>query len=184
MKRALIAMLLMATACSSSGGGGTAARSTAPDPCANPTATEVPASCIPGEGGNFEAIPSQSGAPPTSSAAIPAITQPAEPGELARGGNNQDASLTTKAFVVTLRAGQRLRTTLACQGAHNVVLTTTPTSAAEQTFACSYTSVAQLTVEDSVRVKTATRFVVKVAAPAPARWYVVISGISTPPPSG
>jgi hypothetical protein len=177
---ALVGLALVATACGGSSGGDA---SVAPDPCSNATATSVPASCIPGEG-NFTAVPSQSGTPPVSSAAIPAVVNPPEPGELARGGNDKDPSVLVRRFTVTLPAGERLRTTLACQGAHSIVLTTTPKSAAEQEFTCDYAAPAQLSVEDSVPASAPTSYVVTVKVQAPARWYVVISGTKTPVPKG
>jgi hypothetical protein len=61
-----------------------------------------------------------------------------ESGELARGGNDKDPSVRTQRFTVTLPAGERPRTTLACQGARSVTLTTSPKSGAEQEFACGY----------------------------------------------
>lgn len=179
--RALVPLFALIAGCSGSSSP-TAAPS--PDPCKDAKAESVPASCIPGEQGAFEAAPSQSGSPPSSSERIPPVTSPSVPGELARGGNDKDPSVTTRNFTVTLPAGQRLVTTLACQGARDVVLTTKPRSGAEQEFACGYTVPAELTVEDPTPARAATTYVVTVTAKAPARWYVVISASSQPVASG
>ena len=144
----------------------------------------MPASCIPGEDRPFDTVPSQSGAPPTKTESIPPISQPPVAGELARGGNDTDPALTTRTFTVTLPAGQRLRSTLACQGATTVSLVTKPASGAEQEFACGYDVPAELTVEDPTPAPAATAYTVTVKAPAPARWYVVLSGTSEPLPAG
>jgi hypothetical protein len=181
MRSVALTALLLLSACGGSSGDG---EPTIADECSKAGATSIPASCVPGEGGPFDAIPSQSGAPPSRAADIPPVTTPPLEGELARGGNDTDASLTTRTFTVTLPAGQRLRTTLACQGAPTVVLKTTPKSRAEQEFACGYQAPAELTVEDSVPVSRPTTFSVTVTADGPARWYVVISGTSAPVPQG
>jgi hypothetical protein len=179
----LAPFLLLLSACSGSSGDATADPATGmPDPCNVPGATAVPASCLPGEG-DFNARPSESGTPPTDAAAISPLTIPPSSGELARGGNDRDPSLSTARFTVVLPAGQRLSTTLACQGAHDVTLTTQPKSEAEQTFGCGYATPTQLTVEDSVAAKATMTFVVTVTAGAPARWYVVIAGTKAPLPS-
>lgn len=175
--------LLFLTACTGGSAPAVEPSAAAPDPCSEVGATSVPASCIPGESGDFGAIPAQSGSPPTSSTSIPPVTAPPVPGELARGGNDKDPAQTTQTFAVTLPPGQRLRTTLACQGATTVRLVTSPQSGAEQEFACGYELPAELTVEDSVPTKAATRYTVTVTAPAPARWYVVVSATAEAPPA-
>lgn len=170
---ALAALLLLA-ACS----GGDAAGL---DPCSLRQGTEVPAGCEP------QAVPTAAPpgapAPPADegSAAYDALVVAAGPGDLARGGNDADAALTTLSLPVVLPRGTRLRSRVVCEGTTVLVLRTVPESGAASALDCGAGGVpAELVVEDQVPAATDTAYEVVVTAPAPSRWYAVVSAV---PPS-
>jgi hypothetical protein len=114
---------------------------------------------------------------PKTSAEIAAVTIPSGPGELARGGNDVDPSLTTRTFEVTVPAGSRLLVTVACNGATFLDATTEPDSLAEVNMSCFEKSggVSELAVGDTVVQKSPTRFSVTVKTSAPSRWFASVS---------
>ena len=117
--------LLLLTGCTSGSAGEVPLPS--PDPCLlDTTAEQVPEECVeqgPSDGGS---------APPGSSAAIDPVTLPPATNELARGGNDKDPSLTSQEWEVTVPAGGRLKSTVACNGAGTTELVTVPKSGAMQ----------------------------------------------------
>ena len=116
-------------------------------------------------------------APVEGSAAYDAVVVEPQPGELARGGNDEDAALTGRTFEVVVPAGSRLRTRTVCLGRTEVVLTTEPPSAAESDLVCAEDEPREIVVEDPAVQPAATSFTVAVRAAAPARWYAVVSAV-------
>lgn len=120
---------------------------------------------------------------PVSTAVIPPLTLPAEPGMLASGGNDKVPTLATETFSVTLPAGSRLKIHVTCLGENHIVVKTTPTSDAESEINCGFNGVASdIAVADEKVAKVATHYQVQVTTTPPARWYVVISGTTEPAP--
>lgn len=146
----------------------------------------VPAECIEG-GSDGDGIPvaSPSTSPPATSDSIEPVTNAPTSDELARGGNDQDPALTTRVFTVTVPAGGRLRSQLACDGVGTAKLTTVPSSGAEQEFPCSYEGEpVELTVEDATPLPAPQTYEVTVTVEAPARWFVTLSFATGAPPAG
>ncbi len=145
-----------------------------PDPC--------PPTCP----GSLAPLPSPTGSdPPEGSAAYDALVVAPEPGELARGGNDADASLTMRTFDVTVPAGSRLRTRTVCQGRTSVTVRIDPASQAESELPCTEDAPHELIVEEQEQRVTNTAYRVVVTAPSPARWYAVLSAVPGPPlPTG
>ncbi|MCW2778481.1 MAG: hypothetical protein JWN17_2206 [Frankiales bacterium] len=181
----LAACALSLTACtgSSKDEAGPTAAPARPSDC--PTAessTQVPADCVE-DSKDFDYVATPTAKPTGSSADLASVVLPEDPQDLARGGNDTDPTKKTQTFKVVVPAGSRLRTTAACEGADKIVLTTVPDSAAAQEFTCGFEGTpAELTVEDSVPVKTATTFTVTVTTTPPSRWYVAVGATSAPPP--
>jgi hypothetical protein len=172
----LAAALLLLTGCT---GGGDDVPIPSADPCLVQDATEVPEECLE-DGG--EGSPGAS--PPASSADIAPITQPPVENELARAANDQDPSRTNADFDVTIPAGARLRSTVICNGAGTVRLTTSPESGAQQEFRCEYGGEGvELTVEAATQVAQQQAYEVSFTAEVPARWLVVLSYVQGPPDS-
>ncbi len=142
---------------------------TAPDPC--------PPTCP----GTPTPVPSPTGTDPAEgSAAYDALVVEPEAGELARGGNDEDAELTGRTFAVVVPAGSRLRTRAVCQGRTRVTVATEPPSDAESELACTEGTPAEIIVEEPAAHPAAATYTVTVTAPAPARWYVVVSAVEGP----
>lgn len=178
----LLALSLALPACTSQDARREAApASPSADPCASAEPAELPASCVDGDA-PFDTVASPTGSAPSSSAAIPAVTLPASPGDLASGGNDRDAAKTEEVFTVRVPAGQRLVTTAACEGRSKIQVVIVPASAAAQEFACGDGVVSELTVEDSEPVAAATSFTIRVTAPAPSRWAVAVGATDEPAP--
>lgn len=127
--------------------------------------------------GCVEEGPSDAGsAPPGSSAAIDPVTIPPAPNELARGANDKDPSLAAQEWEVTVPAGGRLKSTVACNGAGMTELVTVPKSGAMQEFRCEYGAEAvELTVAAATPLSEETTYRVTFTAGAPSRWAVVLS---------
>ena len=116
--------------------------------------------------------------PEEGSAAYDALVIAPGPGELGRGGNDADAALTTLALRVVLPAGTRLRSQAVCEGTAVIELRTVPESGAASALDCGVGGVpAELVVEDPVPAATDTAYEVVVSAPAPSRWYAVLSAV-------
>ena len=118
-------------------------------------------------------------APEEGSAAYDALVVEPGPGELARLGNDRDAELTGGRLDVVVPAGSRLVTRLVCAGRTAVTVTTSPPSDAEAELACGSAEPTELIVEQSQPVPGDTAYRVRVEAPAPARWYVVLSAAAS-----
>ena len=146
------------------------------DPCLAQDVTEVPEECA------EEPSAAPGASPPASSAEIAAVTLPPAKNELARIGNDDDPALTTADFDVTIPAGARLRSTVVCNGAGTVRLTTVPSSGAQQEFRCEYGGEGvELTVEAATQVSQQQAYEVTFTAETPARWMVVLSYVQGPP---
>ena len=146
-------------------------------------ATEVPASCVPSQGPEGPP-PVPTGSYPPTSAEIDPVTIPAAPTDLARGGNDADPSLTTRAFTVTVPQGRRLEVTAACDGATFLEVETEPASVAELTMSCFEPSgVSELTVGDDQVQAAPKQFRVTVTTKAPSRWFVAVGSTDAPLPS-
>lgn len=147
-----------------------------------PAASGTPDPCPPTCPGTAAPVPTPTGTPPAEgSAAWDALVIASQPGELARGGNDTDASQTGQTFIVTVPAGGRLATHAVCQGRTAVTVTTDPPSDAETQLACTEAAPAEVVVVEPVGQPVARTLTVRVAAPAPARWYVVVSAAGPRP---
>ena len=152
--------------------------------CATPAADPAPPDpCPPTCPGSAAPVPAPTGTDPAEgSAAYDALVVGPEPGELARGGNDEDVSATGRTFQVTVPAGARLRSRTVCQGRTTVTVTTQPSSGAESELACTEGAPAEVIVEEPSVQATATAYAVRVDAPAPSRWYAVLSAVAGPAP--
>lgn len=147
------------------------------DPCLVDSSVEqLPEECVeqgPDDGGT---------APPSASAAIDPVTIPPAENELARAANDTDPTLTKADFEVTVPAGGRLKSTVACHGAGDTVLTTVPRSGAMQEFRCEYgAEPVELTVAAATPLAQAQTYEVTFTAGTPSRWAVVLSYEMGPP---
>ena len=116
--------------------------------------------------------------PDEGSAAYDALVVAPAPGQLGRGGNDADASLTTLELRVVLPTGARLRSQVVCEGTAALELRTVPESGAASALECGAGGVpAELVVEDPVPAAADTAYEVVVTAPAPSRWYAVLSAV-------
>lgn len=149
----------------------------------SPTAAPPPVEpCPPTCPGSRSPLPPPTGSDPVEgNAAYDALVIEPEPGELARGGNDEDAELTGRAFSVVVPAGSRLRTRVVCQGRTTVSVTTAPESDAESELDCTETEPREVIVAEQQVHSAGTAYLVTVAAPAPVRWYVVLSAVAGPP---
>lgn len=172
----LLALPLLLTACSND--------PQTPTPTALPTvddkgceqfvnATEIPDRCA---GPQLTAKPTvPTGRYPKTSAEIPAVTLEPVPGDLVRGGNDVDPTLSTRTFAVTVPKGGRLRVTTACNGASFLEVVTEPDSLAELTMSCfEQGSTSELTVSDDVFQPAPKTFQVTVKTTAPSRWFAAL----------
>lgn len=187
----LLALPLLLTACSSDD-------PTTPEPRALETsggaddceqfvnATEIPDRCI--SGPQVTAKPEvPKDRYPATSAAIAPVTLEAEPGDLARGGNDADPTLTTRTFRVTVPKGGRLEVTAACNGATFLEVATVPDSLAELTMSCfEEGSTSELSVSDDVFQPAPKSFDVTVTTQAPSRWFAAVGSTTEalPPSAG
>lgn len=165
---ALVSALVVLAGC-----GGQDAVAPPPDPC--------PPTCP----GSPSPVPAPTGTDPAEgSAAYDALVVEPEPGELARGGNDEDAALTVRDFDILVTAGARLRTRTVCQGRTAVTVTTDPPSGAESELPCTEDALAELIVEEPAAHPVDVAYHVVVTAPEPSRWYVVLSAVEgSPAPS-
>ncbi len=182
----LVALPLLLTGCSNGGG--------SPGPSSLPTvgengscppagATAIPSDCV-------TAQPPDGPPPipfdkfPKTSAAIPAVTIDAAPGDLARGGNDADPTLTTRTFNVTVPAGARLQVVAACNGAAFLDITTVPKTKVDGTTISCFDpgGVSQLGIGDDVVQKSPASFAVTVTVKAPSRWYLAVGSTTEAPP--
>jgi hypothetical protein len=155
-----------------------------PAVCASlqPGATQVPAECV--EQGPDAPPEVPTGRYPATSAEIAAVTLPAAPTDLARGGNDADPALTTRAFTVTVPRGRRLQVTAACDGATFLDVDTEPASNAELRMSCfEEGAVSELTVGDDVVQGAPKQFRVTVTTQAPSRWFAAVGSTADPLPS-
>ncbi|MDP3713482.1 MAG: hypothetical protein Q8R60_13485 [Mycobacteriales bacterium] len=185
----LLALPLLLTACSSED-------PTTPEPTALATsgdddcdqfvnATEIPERCVPNQVTAKPEVPK--GRYPATSAEIAAVTLEAEAGDLARGGNDADPTLTTQTFRVTVPKGGRLEVTAACNGATFLEVATVPDSLAELTMSCfEEGSTSELSVSDDVFQPAPKSFDVTVTTQAPSRWFATVGSTSEalPPAAG
>jgi hypothetical protein len=136
-------------------------------------ATEIPERCIPNQVTAKPEVPSARY--PKTSAEIAAVTLAAEAGDLARGGNDADPTLTTQTFRVTVPKGGRLEVTAACNGATFLEVATVPDSLAELTMSCfEEGSTSELSVSDNVFQPAPKSFDVTVTTQAPSRWFAAV----------
>lgn len=177
--------LLVVVSLSACSSGGTTSGPTAvtrPTGCPPNEAPEIRPECVE-DSQDFDAVATPTGAAPSGSDAIAPVTLAKQPGDLALGGNEKDPAKTTQTFTVTVPAGSRLRTTAACEGRNQIAVTVSPQSAAAQEFTCGFEGApAELTVEDSMPVRSPTTFTVTVTAKPPSRWFVAIGATDAPPP--
>ena len=147
------------------------------DPCLIDSSTqELPPECV--QDGNDRAGSS----PPAASAAIEPVTVAPTDNELGRAANDKDASLTTTELEVTVPAGGRLKSTVACNGTGTAKLVTVPKAGAMQEFRCEYgDEPVELTVEAATPVSEATTYRVTFTSGAPARWALVLSYVMGAP---
>lgn len=184
----LLALPLLVTACSSD--------PATTEPTALPTvdsegceqfanATEIPERCVQSQVTAKPEVPK--GRYPKTSAEIAAVTLEAEPGDLARGGNDVDPTLTTRTFRVTVPKGGRLEVTAACNGATFLEVETVPDSLAELTMSCfEEGSTSELSVSDDVFQPAPKSFDVTVTTQAPSRWFATVGSTTEalPPAAG
>ena len=178
--KSLLVVSALALAAGCSGGGAPNPNSLGgPDcPTSGPYPSIVPVSCAPSQGATSD--PSYR---PADTAAIPAQTLPAETGQLTAGGNNTNPSVATETFHVVLPKGTRLQVHAVCAGLGHISVTTVPVSDAEMEFACGFDNYgADVAVADEHFVTEPTPYAITVVTHPPARWYVVITGITTAPP--
>lgn len=184
----LIALPLLVTGCSSgpSTDEPTTLPTIGPSGCPTGAATEIPTECVPNQPSDGPPTIPYDNYPKTS-AAIEAVTIDAAPGDLARGGNDADPTLTTRTFNVTVPAGARLQIVAACNGAAFLDVTSVPKSKVETTISCfDPGGVSQLGVGDDVFQKSPTSFAVTITVKAPSRWYLAVGSTkeALPPSAG
>lgn len=68
-----------------------------------------------------------------------------------------------------------LRSRTVCQGRTSVTVTTAPASGAQSELACTEQSPDEVVVQDPSPRPADTAYRVTVTAPAPVRWYAVVS---------
>lgn len=178
---AVAAATLALTACS---GGSTAAPPVPPASPGCPLTGPIPVECVPDDKGfDVSPVPVSTEGAPASSAAIPAVTLPAQPEDLVAGGNDRDPTLTTRTFAVTVPAGARLSVTSACRGFAELDVRTVPDSKAAHTLPCGRSDAIDITVRDPTLLAAPRRYQVTVRVPAPSRWYVAVGAVTFPAPT-
>ena len=97
-------------------------------------------------------------------------------GELARKDNNVNPGIRTTTIAVTVPAGKVVATDLICQGRGEVVVTSRPTSAAEQTLRCDGNAVpSQQAAVAKLPATVATRYLITLRATGPSRGLLAVS---------
>ncbi|MCW2620999.1 MAG: hypothetical protein JWL64_601 [Frankiales bacterium] len=134
----------------------------------------APAASSPGPGVAVPPAPTPRTVPDEGSAAYDGLVVGAVPGELARAGNDTDVSLTTATLTVTVPAGQRLGSRLACEGLTQASVHTDPESGAGSEFACGRDGSPSELVAEADPVAVPTTYAVLVSVPEPARWSAVL----------
>ena len=156
----ILAALLFATACTGTSSNAPAPTPTAEDSCCitnKPGTTTYP---YPADASHISPLP------------VPERFD----GELVRKDNNLNPGVRTATLVVTVPAGKLLASDVICQGRGEVVITSKPTSQAQQRISCDGNRIpSQLGATASQPATVAKRYVFEVRATGPARWLVAIS---------
>ena len=162
-RASLMLAVLLATACTSTSSRAPAATPTAQESCALGCLTNSPGTTrypYPADAGRISPLP------------VPEKFD----GELARKSNNINPGVRTATIVVTIPAGKVVASDVICQGRGELVITSMPTSQAQQRISCDGNAIpSQQGAVANAPETQSKRFVFEVRATGPARWLVAIS---------